>query len=142
VLVRYSPDGDKLVYPVLVALSPRIHLGHNDVTWWAALKARRSYPSRRYTRPLSAIALTPITPHAAAVLSRWLLSPLPCVSTARIYSFQEAMGVPIVPSVWCPSVHSPLWLDWATIQFRFFRPGSFNTALQLVLRPHFLVQFV
>jgi hypothetical protein len=35
-----------------------------------------------------------------------------------------------------------LWLDWATIQFRFLRPSSFNTALQLVLRPHFLVHFV
>jgi hypothetical protein len=35
-----------------------------------------------------------------------------------------------------------LWLDWATIQFRFYQPNSFNTALQLVLRPHFLVHFV
>jgi hypothetical protein len=35
-----------------------------------------------------------------------------------------------------------LWLDWATIQFRFLRPSSFNTALQLVLRPPFLVHFV
>jgi hypothetical protein len=35
-----------------------------------------------------------------------------------------------------------IWLDRATIQFRFFGPGSFNTALQLVLRPHFLVHFV
>jgi hypothetical protein len=35
-----------------------------------------------------------------------------------------------------------LWLDRATIQFRFLRPSSFNTALQLVLRPHFLVHFV
>jgi hypothetical protein len=35
-----------------------------------------------------------------------------------------------------------LWLDWATIQFRFIGPSSFNTALQLVLRPHFLVHFV
>jgi hypothetical protein len=35
-----------------------------------------------------------------------------------------------------------LWLDWATIQFRFLRPSSFKTALQLVLRPHFLVHFV
>ena len=40
VVVRYSPVGVKLVYPVLVALSPRLHLDHNDVTWWAALKAR------------------------------------------------------------------------------------------------------
>jgi hypothetical protein len=30
-----------------------------------------------------------------------------------------------------------VWLDWATIRFRFFGPSSFNTALQLVLRPHF-----
>jgi hypothetical protein len=36
----------------------------------------------------------------------------------------------------------PVWLDWATIRFRVFRPSSFNTALQLVLRPHFLVHFV
>jgi hypothetical protein len=36
-----------------------------------------------------------------------------------------------------------IWLDRATIQFRFFQPSSFNTALlQLVLRPHFLVHFV
>jgi hypothetical protein len=35
-----------------------------------------------------------------------------------------------------------VWLDRATIRFRFFGPSSFNTALQLVLRPHFLVQFV
>jgi hypothetical protein len=35
-----------------------------------------------------------------------------------------------------------LWLDRATIQFRFYQPSSFNTALQLVLRPHFLVHFV
>jgi hypothetical protein len=35
-----------------------------------------------------------------------------------------------------------IWLDRATIQFRFFGPSSFNTALQLVLRPHFLVNFV
>jgi hypothetical protein len=35
-----------------------------------------------------------------------------------------------------------LWLDWAAIQFRVFRPSSFNTALQLVLRPYFLVHFV
>jgi hypothetical protein len=41
---------------------------------------------------------------------------------------------------WC--WHLELWLDWATIQFRFFGPSSFNTALQLVLRPHFLVHFV
>jgi hypothetical protein len=33
-------------------------------------------------------------------------------------------------------------LDWATIRFRVFGPSSFNTALQLVLRPHFLVHFV
>jgi hypothetical protein len=31
-----------------------------------------------------------------------------------------------------------LWLDRATTQFRFFGPSSFNTALQVVLRPHFL----
>jgi hypothetical protein len=35
-----------------------------------------------------------------------------------------------------------VWLDRATIQFRFFGPSSFNTALQLVLRPHFSVRFV
>jgi hypothetical protein len=35
-----------------------------------------------------------------------------------------------------------VWLDRARIQFRFLRPSSFNTALQLVLRPHFLVHFV
>jgi hypothetical protein len=35
-----------------------------------------------------------------------------------------------------------VWLDRATTQFRFFGPSSFNTALQLVLRPHFLVRFV
>jgi hypothetical protein len=35
-----------------------------------------------------------------------------------------------------------VWLDRATIQFRFIGPSSFNTALQLVLRPHFLVHFV
>jgi hypothetical protein len=35
-----------------------------------------------------------------------------------------------------------VWLDGATIQSRFFGPSSFNTALQLVLRPHFLVNFV
>jgi hypothetical protein len=35
-----------------------------------------------------------------------------------------------------------VWLDWARTQFRFLRPSSFNTALQLVLRPHFLVHFV
>jgi hypothetical protein len=33
-------------------------------------------------------------------------------------------------------------LDRATIQFRVFGPNSFNTALQSVLRPHFLVHFV
>jgi hypothetical protein len=33
-------------------------------------------------------------------------------------------------------------LDGATIQFMFLRPCSFNTALRLVLRPHFLVHFV
>jgi hypothetical protein len=38
--------------------------------------------------------------------------------------------------------HICIWLDWATIQFRFYQPSSFNTALQLVLRPHFLVHFV
>jgi hypothetical protein len=38
--------------------------------------------------------------------------------------------------------HMYVWLDWATIQFRVFGPSSFNTALQLVLRPHFLVHFV
>jgi hypothetical protein len=35
-----------------------------------------------------------------------------------------------------------LWLDWATTRFRVCRPSSFNTALQLVMRPHFLVHFV
>jgi hypothetical protein len=35
-----------------------------------------------------------------------------------------------------------IWLDRATIRFRVFGPSSFNTALQLVLRPHFLVHFV
>jgi hypothetical protein len=39
--------------------------------------------------------------------------------------------------------HTPaVWLDRATIQFRFFGPSSFNTALQLVMGPHFLVHFV
>jgi hypothetical protein len=33
-------------------------------------------------------------------------------------------------------------LDRATTWFRVFGPSSFNTALQLVLRPHFLVHFV
>jgi hypothetical protein len=40
------------------------------------------------------------------------------------------------------SCHTCIWLDRATIRFRFFGPSSFNTALQLVLRPHFLVHFV
>jgi hypothetical protein len=44
-------------------------------------------------------------------------------------------GSPPVDLVW-------VWLDRARIQFRFFGPSSFNTALQLVLRPHFLVHFV
>jgi hypothetical protein len=35
-----------------------------------------------------------------------------------------------------------VWLDWARSRFRFYQPSSFNTALQLVLRPHFLVHFV
>jgi hypothetical protein len=35
-----------------------------------------------------------------------------------------------------------VWLDRASNRFRFLRPSSFNTALQLVLRPHFLVYFV
>jgi hypothetical protein len=35
-----------------------------------------------------------------------------------------------------------LWLDRARIRFRVFGPSSFNTALQLVLRPHFFVHFV
>jgi hypothetical protein len=33
-------------------------------------------------------------------------------ATARIYNFQEAMGVPVVPPVWCPSVHSPPAAGW------------------------------
>jgi hypothetical protein len=41
-----------------------------------------------------------------------------------------------------PVISYGLWLDWATIRFRVFGPSSFNTALQLVLRPHFLVHFV
>jgi hypothetical protein len=28
-------------------------------------------------------------------------------ATARIYNFQEAMGVPIAPPVWCPSQAAP-----------------------------------
>jgi hypothetical protein len=47
---------------------------------------------------------------------------------------------PPVGARWSPYIH--LWLDWARIRFRFLRPSSFNTALQLVLRPHFLVRFV
>jgi hypothetical protein len=43
------------------------------------------------------------------------------------------------PLLYC---NTTIWLDRATIQFRFLRPSSFNTALQLVLRPHFLVHFV
>jgi hypothetical protein len=39
-------------------------------------------------------------------------------------------------------VSRTIWLDRATIRFRFFGPSSFNTASQLVLRPHFLVHFV
>jgi hypothetical protein len=35
-----------------------------------------------------------------------------------------------------------LWLDWPQTCFRVFGPSFFNTALQLVLRPHFLVRFV
>jgi hypothetical protein len=35
-----------------------------------------------------------------------------------------------------------IWLDRATIRFRVYQPSSFNTALRLVLRPHFLVHFV
>jgi hypothetical protein len=35
-----------------------------------------------------------------------------------------------------------LWLDRARNRFRFYQPSSFNTALRLVLRPHFLVHFV
>ena len=33
-------------------------------------------------------------------------------ATARIYNFQEAMGVPIVPSVYCPTAHSTLAAGW------------------------------
>jgi hypothetical protein len=40
------------------------------------------------------------------------------------------------------NVRVVVWLDWATIRFRYLRPSSFDTALQLVLRPHFLVHFV
>ena len=39
IVVRYAPNGAKLVYPVLVALSPRLHLDHSDVLWWATLKS-------------------------------------------------------------------------------------------------------
>jgi hypothetical protein len=39
VVVRYAPNGEKLVYPVLVALSPRLHLDHSDVLWRATLKS-------------------------------------------------------------------------------------------------------
>jgi hypothetical protein len=37
-----------------------------------------------------------------------------------------------------------LWLDWTAVYSSGFTdlPSSFNTALQLVLRPHFLVHFV
>jgi hypothetical protein len=38
-VIRYAPDGAKLVYPVLVALSPRLHLDHSNVLWWASLKS-------------------------------------------------------------------------------------------------------
>jgi hypothetical protein len=52
----------------------------------------------------------------------------------------------VPPSTQLPQrEHRPaplLWLDRATIQFRFIGPSYFNTALQLVLRPHFLVHFV
>ena len=39
VVVRYSPDGAKLVYPVLLALSPKLHEGAGIVDWWQPLKA-------------------------------------------------------------------------------------------------------
>jgi hypothetical protein len=45
-------------------------------------------------------------------------------------------------ATWLQTSWRTVWLDWARIQFRFLRPSSFNTALQLVLRPHFLVHFV
>jgi hypothetical protein len=69
-VVRYSPEGDKLVYPVLVALSPRLHLDHNDVTWWAALKKRGSYPLPLLPTFECSSTHPHLTTHVAAVLSR------------------------------------------------------------------------
>jgi hypothetical protein len=43
-VIRCAPNGAKLVYPVLVALSPRLHLDHSDVLWWASLKSELLYP--------------------------------------------------------------------------------------------------
>jgi hypothetical protein len=61
---------------------------------------------------------------------------LPCCTHAHTHSRVHLRGYRVTTQ------YCVVWLDRATIQFRFFRPSSFNTALQLVLRPHFLVHFV
>jgi hypothetical protein len=40
IVVRYAPDGTKLVYPVLLALSPKLHQEADSVDWWQPLKMR------------------------------------------------------------------------------------------------------
>ncbi len=40
VVVRYAPDGAKLVYPVILVLSSKLHEGAGSVDWWQPLKAK------------------------------------------------------------------------------------------------------
>jgi hypothetical protein len=61
-----------------------------------------------------------------------------CISSYTRDSHQWCSSKPATPRVRTVRI----WLDRATIRFRFYQPSSFNTALRLVLRPHFLVHFV
>jgi hypothetical protein len=70
-----------------------------------------------------------------AILTIWMLDLISVVVHLLNNSVRVAASSLLIGQI-------NVWLDWATTRFRFYQPSSFNTALQLVLRPHFLVHFV
>jgi hypothetical protein len=78
-------------------------------------------------------------PLLSVVGALWTQKSVTCVATALVLS---ATSHQVLHTAYWPFKSRGCMAGLATIQFRFIGPSSFNTAIQLVLRPHFLVHFV
>jgi hypothetical protein len=104
-LQRYHAPQERRLLSNLVRCVPSTWLaGCIASSWEASLPTR----SKRKLWSWSTLDSSPGSTRAAQ-RPRSTMSPR---LWARIYNFQEAMGVPIVPSVWGPSAHSPLAAGW------------------------------